>query len=121
MTSRYASLSRAELAALVPELLLIGQLIDRAGMAWCIVEFGREEMLQVAIEEWAGSSPLYTKRMQKTLKYEGVDIAFVSAFFVPPGETLCADSESGLPEPRVPVVSETGLLDVDVSAGPRDA
>ena len=74
MTSRYASLSRAELAALVPELLLIGQLIDRAGMAWCIVEFGREEMLQVAIEEWAGSSPLYTKRMQKALKYEGVDV-----------------------------------------------
>ena len=74
MTSRYASLSRAELATLVPELLLIGQLIDRAGMAWCIVEFGREEMLQVAIEEWAGSSPLYTKRMQKALKYEGVDV-----------------------------------------------
>lgn len=74
MTSRYASLSRAELATLVPELLLIGQLIDRSGMAWCIAEFGREEMLQIAIEEWAGSSPLYTKRMQKALKYEGVDI-----------------------------------------------
>jgi hypothetical protein len=74
MTSRYASLSRAELATLVPELLLIGQLIDRSGMAWCISEFGREEMLQIAIEEWAASSPLYTKRMQKALKYEGVDI-----------------------------------------------
>ena len=33
MPSRYASLDRAELAALVPELLLIGQLIDRSGMA----------------------------------------------------------------------------------------
>src|SRR6478736_2622244 len=74
MSSRYAQLSRAELATLVPELLLIGQIIDRSGMAWCIVEFGREEMLQVAIEEWAGSSPLYTKRMQKALKYEGVDV-----------------------------------------------
>ncbi|MEZ0052033.1 hypothetical protein ABIA30_003045 [Mycobacterium sp. MAA66] len=74
MTSRYASLSRAELATLVPELLLIGQLIDRSGMAWCIAEFGREEMLQIAIEEWAGASPLYTKRMQQALKYEGVDI-----------------------------------------------
>ncbi|HET7667203.1 MAG TPA: hypothetical protein VFK56_14285, partial [Mycobacterium sp.] len=29
MTSRYASLSRAQLATLVPELLLIGQMIDR--------------------------------------------------------------------------------------------
>jgi hypothetical protein len=74
MTSRYAALSREELATLVPELLLIGQLIDRSGMAWCISSFGREEMLQIAIEEWAGSSPLYTKRMQKALKYEGVDV-----------------------------------------------
>ena len=74
MMSRYAALSREELATLVPELLLIGQLIDRSGMAWCIIDFGREEMLQIAIEEWAASSPLYTKRMQKALKYEGVDI-----------------------------------------------
>jgi hypothetical protein len=74
MTSRYAALSREELAVLVPELLLIGQLIDRSGMAHCISAWGREEMLQIAIEEWAASSPLYTKRMQKALKYEGVDI-----------------------------------------------
>jgi hypothetical protein len=74
MTSRYAALSREELAVLVPELLLIGQLIDRSGMAWCIQAFGRPEMLQIAIEEWAGSSPLYTKRMQKALNYEGVDV-----------------------------------------------
>ncbi len=74
MKSRYAALSRDELATLVPELLLIGQLIDRSGMAWCISSFGREEMLQIAIEEWAGSSPLYTKRMQKALGFEGVDV-----------------------------------------------
>lgn len=75
--SRYAELSRAELAVLVPELLLIGQLIDRSGMAWCIASFGREEMLQIAIEEWAGCSPLYTKRMQKALRYEGDDIVTI--------------------------------------------
>ncbi len=74
MTSRYASLTRDELAVLVPELLLIGQLIDRSGMAWCISAFGREEMAQVAIEEWMGASPIYTLRMQKALQYEGVDI-----------------------------------------------
>jgi hypothetical protein len=67
-------LSRDELVTLVPELLLIGQLIDRSGMAWCISNFGRDEMLQVAIEEWMGASPIYTRRMQKTLKYEGDDI-----------------------------------------------
>jgi hypothetical protein len=72
--SRYASLSRDRLATLVPELLLIGQMIDRAGMAWCIQEFGRDEMLQIAIEEWAGASPIYTRRMQKALHYEGDDV-----------------------------------------------
>jgi hypothetical protein len=72
--SRYARLSRAELATLVPELLLIGHMIDRSGMAWCIKEFGHEEMLQIAIEEWAGASPIYTKRMQRALNYEGDDI-----------------------------------------------
>ena len=72
--SRFAALSRAELAVLVPELLLIGQLIDRSGMAWCIQSFGRAEMLQIAIEEWAGASPLYTRRMQQALRYEGDDI-----------------------------------------------
>lgn len=73
-TSSYASLSHDELVTLVPELLLIGQMIDRSGMAWCISSFGREEMLQIAIEEWMASSPIYTKRMQKALKYEGVDV-----------------------------------------------
>ncbi|ORV83899.1 hypothetical protein AWC11_21550 [Mycobacterium interjectum] len=72
--SRYARLSRQELSVLVPELLLIGHMIDRSGMAWCIQEFGREEMVQIAIEEWAGASPIYTKRMQRALNYEGVDV-----------------------------------------------
>ena len=42
LPSRYQHLSREQLAILVPELLLNGQLIDRAGMAWCIAAFGRE-------------------------------------------------------------------------------
>ena len=67
--SRYADLSREDLAVLVPELLLMGQLIDRSGMAWCISEFGRDEMLQIAIEEWAAASPIYTRRMQHALGY----------------------------------------------------
>ncbi len=74
MTSRYADLTREQLMTLVPELLLIGQLIDRSGMAWCIKAFGHEEMLRIAIEEWAGCSPVYTQRMQKALNYEGDDV-----------------------------------------------
>lgn len=77
MTSRYAALTHDELATLVPELLLMGQMIDRSGMAWCISNFGREEMVQIAIEEWAASSPVYTKRMQRALDYEGVDVVTI--------------------------------------------
>ncbi len=69
--SRFASLSRDELAVVVPELLLIGQLIDRSGMAWCISALGREEMAQIAIEEWMAASPIYTRRMQRALRFEG--------------------------------------------------
>ncbi|MFJ2756224.1 hypothetical protein ACIO3S_11540 [Nocardioides sp. NPDC087217] len=67
--SRYAELTREELAEVVRELLLIGQLIDRSGMAWCISAFGREEMLRIAIVEWAAASPIYTRRMQTALGY----------------------------------------------------
>ncbi|MEE2035399.1 hypothetical protein Q8814_25385, partial [Rhodococcus sp. CC-R104] len=66
----FAAHSRADLAVLVPELLLCGQLIDRSGMAHLISAFGREGMAQVAIEEWQASSPWYTRRMQRALRYE---------------------------------------------------
>jgi hypothetical protein len=59
---------------LVPELLLIGQMIDRSAMGWCISSFGRDEMVQIAIEEWAGASPIYTRRMQRALNFEGNDV-----------------------------------------------
>ena len=75
--SRYAALSRAELAVLVPELLLVGQLIDRSGMAWCIEEYGREGMQQVAVEEWMAASPIYTRRMQHALGYVGDDVVTI--------------------------------------------
>lgn len=74
MTSRYDSLDRAQLATLLPELLLAGQLIDRSAMAWCIQAFGREEMARIAIEEWMAASPVYTRRMQRALRYEGTDV-----------------------------------------------
>ncbi|MDV6014106.1 hypothetical protein F8178_16680 [Haloechinothrix sp. LS1_15] len=77
MTSRYHELARTDLADLVPELLLAGQLIDRSGMAWCISEFGREGMLEVAIEEWMAASPIYTERMQRALNFQGTDVVTI--------------------------------------------
>ncbi len=73
----FAALPRSDLATLVPELLLCGQLIDRSGMAHLIAEFGREGMAQIAIEEWQASSPWYTRRMQRALRYEGDDVVTI--------------------------------------------
>lgn len=64
-------LSHQQLAILVPELLLSGQLIDRSGMAHLISAFGREVMGQVAIEEWMAASPVYTHRMRTALGIDG--------------------------------------------------
>ena len=74
MTSGYETLRHDELATLLPELLLAGQLIDRSGMAWCVSAFGRAEMTRIAVEEWMAASPLYTRRMQRALRYEGDDV-----------------------------------------------
>ena len=65
------ALSRDELARLVPEYLLAGHLIDRAGMPHLIGSFGRDVIRDIAIEEWMGASPVYTRRMQEALGFGG--------------------------------------------------
>jgi len=67
----YSDLTQEQLAVLLPELLLSGQLIDRSGMAHVIGAFGREEMAQVAIEEWMAASPVYTARMRSAMGVAG--------------------------------------------------
>jgi hypothetical protein len=67
---RLEDLSRDELAGLARELLLAGQLIDRAGMP-VVIPRGIDVMRDVAIDEWMGASPIYTKRMQRLLGFEG--------------------------------------------------
>src|SRR5699024_5297705 len=69
------SLDHATLARLVPDLLLIGQLIDRAGMPALLSEFGMNGMRDVAIEEWQAASPHYAKRMKETLGITGDGVA----------------------------------------------
>lgn len=63
--------SHDELATLVPELLLTGQMIDRSGMAHLISAFGRETMGRIAIEEWMAASPVYTHRVRTALGIDG--------------------------------------------------
>lgn len=72
-----AQLDQAELAVLVPELLLAGHLIDRAGMPHLIGAFGRDVMRDIAIDEWMGASPVYSKRMQRTLDFEGDSVVTI--------------------------------------------
>ena len=66
-----ASEDRATLALLVREYLLDGHLIDRAGMPHLIGRFGRDGMRDIAIDEWMGASPVYSKRLQRVLGFEG--------------------------------------------------
>ena len=70
-------LDRATLATVVREHLLAGHLIDRAGMPLLLGHVGTDVMAQVAIEEWRGASPLYTRRMQRLLGFTGDDVATI--------------------------------------------
>ncbi|MEV6429525.1 hypothetical protein [Nocardia sp. NPDC051463] len=70
-------LPRAALAALLPELLLCGQLIDRSGLPHALAAFGRDGMTAIAIEEWQLASPVYTRRMQRALGFVGDDVATI--------------------------------------------
>lgn len=72
-----SGLTPPELAVLLPELLLAGHLIDRAGMPHAISAFGLEGMRDIAIEEWMGASPVYTKRMQRALGFEGDSVEVI--------------------------------------------
>lgn len=64
-------------AVLGREYLLAGHLIDRAGMPQVISLLGREGMEAVAIDEWRGASPVYTRRAQRALGFGGDDVATI--------------------------------------------
>jgi len=59
------------LAVLGREWLLHGHLQDRVGMALVMETVDREEMQQVAIEEWMAASPVYSRRMQRAMRFGG--------------------------------------------------
>lgn len=71
------NLSRSTLAVLGREYLLAGHLQDRASMPQLIARYDRETMTEVAIDEWTGASPVYTRRMQKALNFAGDDVGTI--------------------------------------------
>jgi hypothetical protein len=74
---RFRDLGHADLATLAREYLLAGHLIDRAGMPHLIGPYGREAMEAIAIDEWMGASPVYTRRVQHALGFGGDDVETV--------------------------------------------
>jgi hypothetical protein len=72
-----ADFSRQFLAHLAREYLLNGHLQDRVGLPLVIQECGAESYVRFAIEEWMGASPIYSKRMQRALGFEGSDVGTV--------------------------------------------
>ena len=70
-------LSRRALAVLCREYMLAGHLQDRAGMPQVSARCGSKAMREVAIEEWMGASPIYTRRMQRALGFCGDDVATI--------------------------------------------
>jgi len=72
-----ADFSRAALARLGREYLLLGHLVDRVGLPLVMERFGGDAYLQFAIDEWMSASPIYARRMQRALRFEGDDVATV--------------------------------------------
>ena len=72
-----AGRSRRELCVLGREYLLIGHLQDRVALPLATKLVGEEASRQLSIDEWMGASPIYSRRMQRLLRFEGNDVATV--------------------------------------------
>jgi hypothetical protein len=69
-----AALTRSELAIVGRELMLAGHLQDRASIPTVLGRHPMGEALDLAIEEWMTASPVYTRRMQRLMRFEGDDV-----------------------------------------------
>jgi hypothetical protein len=72
-----ADFSRQLLADLGREYLLSGHLQDRVGLPLVAKHCGGDAYVQFSIEEWMGASPIYSKRMQRAMDFEGSEVGTV--------------------------------------------
>lgn len=72
-----ADFSRQALARLGREFLLNGHLQDRVGLPLVAKHLGGDAYVQFSIDEWMCASPVYSKRMQRALDFEGTDVSTV--------------------------------------------
>ena len=70
-------LSRRGLAVLAREYQLAAHLQDRAGIPQVLARHGAAAMREIAIAEWMGASPIYTRRMQQALRFASDDVATI--------------------------------------------
>jgi hypothetical protein len=70
-------LSRPALAVLAREFQLAAHLQDRVGIPQVLARYGATAMREIAIAEWMGASPVYTRRMQRALGFTGDDVATI--------------------------------------------
>ncbi len=66
-----ARLTRAQLAVLGREYMLFGHLLNRAALPHVHLQIGAEAREAIAIDEWMGASPVYTRRMQREMGFAG--------------------------------------------------
>lgn len=69
--------SRDFLSGLMHEYNLIGHLLDRVGQPLVAMEYGEEGFTRSGIEEWACASPIYSRRMQRLMNFEGNDVGTI--------------------------------------------
>ena len=73
-----AKYSRLQLAQLGREYMLCAQFNSRTGYAALRINHGDEAYKEVAIANWMGASPVYTRRMQKAMGFAGgTDVATI--------------------------------------------
>ena len=73
-----AELPRAELLPVALETMLLGHLLDRALMPQVVLRTGRvDDVEPIAIDEWMGASPVYTRRMRALMGIEGDDVGAI--------------------------------------------
>ncbi|MEV5575955.1 hypothetical protein AB0L06_38455 [Spirillospora sp. NPDC052269] len=74
---RFEDLSREALVRLVREYALIVHLLDRSCLTAVGLRYGQEAVEEIAIEEWRGASPVYTRRIREIMKIEGDGVSAI--------------------------------------------
>ncbi|MEV4256709.1 hypothetical protein AB0J52_26390 [Spirillospora sp. NPDC049652] len=74
---RFEDLSREALVRLVREYALIVHLLDRSCLTAVGLRYGQEAVEEIAIEEWKGASPVYTRRIREIMRIEGDGVSAI--------------------------------------------